>query len=321
MKIRKEFVLGLLQIKGLGRKSVINLIKSFSIDDVSNYNDLLDQIKDVRYRKLVKRLPAFEDSDVLAGIDDANFLLEKSENNGVSVVSYWENGYPYKFIEAEDPPLLIHYKGELPILNEYSGIAIIGTREPNPAGVKAGEFFGKSFAEKGFNIVSGLAKGCDSAGHYGALKANGKTTAILAHGLQTIYPKENQSLAEKIIDGGGVLLSEYPYGTTARPNLFVERDRLQADLSSATVVIQTAIKGGTMHAVNATIKSKKNLAAVQYSESELYFEKTFGNQKMIKERIAFPLSSKNIDEFIVKIRKSQISEKGKKIPPQTFLDL
>jgi DNA processing protein len=189
-------------------------------------------------------------------------------------------------------------------LYETSGIAIIGTREPSEAGFKAGEYFGEKLGNSGFNIVSGLAIGCDASAHRGALKANGFTTAILAHGMQTIYPKENKRLAEDILNNDGIILTEYIWGTGALPNYFVERDRLQAGLSKGTIVIQTDIQGGTMHAVNATIKSNKPLAAVKYvANTELNNPKIKGNEMLINEGKAFPLTSKNLDEFVKKINK------------------
>ena len=103
-----------------------------------------------------------------------------------------------------------------------------------------------------FNIVSGLAIGCDTAGHISIIDASGITTAVTAHGLDTVYPAENRGLAEKIYENNGILISEYFVNTRGLPNYFVERDRIQAGLSLGTIVIETDIKGGTMHTVNFT---------------------------------------------------------------------
>jgi len=108
--------------------------------------------------------------------------------------------------------------------------------------------------KKGFTIVSGLAKGVDTGAHEGALKSNGFTIAVLAHGLQTIYPAENRNLASRILNQNGTLISEYPWYTSLLPRYLVERDRIQSGMSRGVMVIETGVKGGTMH----TVKNCKN---------------------------------------------------------------
>ncbi len=210
----------------------------------------------------------------------------------------------------------MYYRGDISILKK-PGIAIIGTREPTPNGIKAGEFFSAEFAKRGFNIVSGLAIGCDTTGHRGALIAKGATTAFLANGLDwdSIYPKENLSLAKDIVGNGGLLLSEYAIGQNCGRYGLVARDRLQAGLSLATIVIQTGVKGGTMHAVNATLASKKPLFAVAYnSDYDTNHDKVQGNNMLIKNKAAYPLRSTEIDNAITIINnyknKPQLSQQG-----------
>lgn len=198
----------------------------------------------------------------------------------------------------------MYYRGNLKAL-QIPGIAVIGTREPTPNGVKAGEYFSGEFAKQGFNIVSGLAVGCDTTGHVGALKVNGVTTAFLANGLdwESIYPKENLELAKRIVANNGLLLSEYPIGQSCGRYGLVARDRLQAGLSKATLVVQTGVTGGTMHAVNATIASKKPLFAVEYrNDVDISHEKVQGNIMLIREKGAIPLRSNGIDSAVAIIR-------------------
>jgi DNA processing protein len=128
------------------------------------------------------------------------------------------------------------------------------------------------------------------------------------------YPKQNIELAESIFDNGGVLLSEYLYGTGALTNYFVERDRLQSGLSKATIVIQTDEKGGTMHAVNATIKSNKKLAAIKFKGDELLYSKTKGNELLIREGKAFPLSSENLAEFLESLDQKELPTAKSALP-------
>ena len=221
-------------------------------------------------------------------------------------MSYYEDCFPKELRACIDetgkldPPILLYYKGNRKVF-ERPGIAVIGTREPTANGVRAGRYFSSEFAKNGYNVVSGLAIGCDAACHQGAMEAGGVTTAFLANGLdwESIYPKENLELAKNIVEKGGVLLSEFAVGQSCGRYGLVARDRLQAGLSYATVVIQTGEKGGTMHAVNATINSGKLLFAVEYKDSrDSIHEKVQGNIKLIQEGKAHPLRSTSIGETI-----------------------
>ena len=144
----------------------------------------------------------------------------------------------------------------------------------------------------------GLAIGCDTCAHRGALKVSGKTTAFLAHGLTTIYPPQNESLAKEIIEKGGLLMSEYPIGTNLSPYNLVARDRLQAGLAMATLVIQTGEKGGTMHAALTTLKANKPLYAVQFKDNATNnHEKCLGNAFLVKRGAKYINGSDNLDEI------------------------
>ena len=177
------------------------------------------------------------------------------------------------------------------MVNESIGVAVIGTREPSSLGYKIAERLGYKFGEAGLNVVSGLAIGCDTGGHKGSLQAHGLTTAILAQGLDKVYPKENKELADSIIDNGGCLISEYFVGSVSQASNFVERDRLQAGLSHAVVVVETDIKGGTMHTVKYAEKYQRILACFDHKEKEINHPKSQGNRMLIKEKRAIPLSN------------------------------
>jgi len=139
--------------------------------------------------------------------------------------------------------------------------------------------------------VSGLAKGCDTAGHVGALRAHGITTAVLAHGLDSIYPKENRSLAENILSNDGLLISEYLVGQKPIGSFFVERDRIQAGLSDCVFVVETGIKGGTMHTVKYCLEYERILACLQHPQ-EMHNEiKVQGNRALIADQKGAPVFS------------------------------
>ncbi|MCX6702430.1 MAG: DNA-processing protein DprA [Candidatus Wolfebacteria bacterium] len=162
-----------------------------------------------------------------------------------------------KSAEAESgvfPPLLreipgvpprIYFLGNLPDENIFC-VAIVGTRKATQAGKILAKKMAAELAKRGILIVSGLAMGIDSAAHEGALSVNGKTIAVLACGLDIIYPAQNEYLARKILDQGGGIISEYPQGTPPYPNQFLARNRIISGLCRATIVIEAPIESGSL---------------------------------------------------------------------------
>lgn len=299
MAFNTEILITLQQIKGLGNKSILEFAKSVDIDDMGCLWKSIQKIGKGRFSKITE-------PDLLMANRSAQRIIEASKTEGIGILSYFDVDFPQILRECvdekgkTDPPIVLYYRGNIAVLKK-PGVAIIGTREPTENGKKAGLYFSKEFARHGFNIVSGLATGCDTYAHRGALEANGTTTAFLATSLNwdEIYPKENRDLAEEIVKNGGLLMSEYHLGQNSGRYAFVARDRLQAGLSFATLAIQTDIHGGTMHAVNATIAAHKILFMVKYNRSEdLNSPKTQGNIKLINEGFAKPLTSATLDDAI-----------------------
>lgn len=296
-----ELVITLQQLKGIGDKSVLQI--------GNNIRTPIAELREIHQRLLSmkgKKFAAISAEDLRVANERARQILEQSQNEGIGVITFYDDSYPEMLRHCKDEqgkdavPLVLYYRGDLNVLARLA-IAVIGTREPTDNGSKAAEFFAAEFAKKGFNIVSGLAVGCDAWGHKGALQAGGITTAFLGNGLdwESIYPQENLKLAQEIVAHGGLLLSEYPIGQRCNRYSLVARDRLQAGLAKATIVIQTNVKGGTMHAVNATIASGKPLFAVEYRlPVDTEHEKVQGNIKLIRDRGAHALTSDRIDEAL-----------------------
>lgn len=308
-----EQILTYLQLEGIGSSKVFEMCKNVIKDraELEGLSDMADYIrmcidKKIVTRYSVKRYGEIDIDSIRDAYSKARNIIGRSREAGIGIASFYDEDFPEQLKKIVDEkgkpanPILIYYKGKLSSIPRH-GIAIIGTREPTPEGIRAGEYFGEKFAERGFNVISGLALGCDASGHRGALKANGFTTAFLAHGLDTVYPKENEALADEIVEKGGLLISEYPAGTPPMANYFVARDRLQSGMADATLVIQTGISGGTMHAVTSTIQAQKPLYAVTYKDNVNQAEKVKGNVKLINSQKAIPLSSGDIDAVLKKI--------------------
>lgn len=324
MPIPSEIILTLKMLKGIGNKTILKIAQQAK-GSINNIDELIcfwTTLKGKTFEKVT-------DDDLIEAYHNATRVISNSVKHGVGVFTYFDDCYPDILKQCTDesgkldPPILLYYKGNIGAL-KLPGIAVIGTREPTENGVKAGLYFSEQFAAKGYNIVSGLAVGCDTTGHKGALQAGGITTAFLANGLDwdSIYPKENLELAQQIIDNNGLLLSEYPIGQSCGAYGLVARDRLQAGLSLATIVIQTGVSGGTMHAVNATLASNKPLFAVRYNSStDKGHEKVQGNDFLIKEKGAYPLQSTALDSVIDIINASRQRDKLNQSSQKSLFDL
>ena len=323
MNISKEteLIIKLKHLPGFGPKNVELVSKPmieynlFLDNDIEEY---VQQCVKTNYLRLNKELTS---EHYRKAIDEAKRIINTSLNNNIFIISQYDSIFPTQLKELklynngkfkDVAPLLLNYKGDINSINYKKSIAIIGTRKPSIEGENAGNYYGGYFAQKGYNIVSGLALGCDTIAHKAALNViGGTTTAILAHGLHMVSPKAHERIAEEIIERGGVLLSEYFYGTPAFKTYFVERDRLQAGLAIATIVIKKGLKGGTMHAVQTTIDNNKILAAVSYREKRVReLENVCGNDYLIKQRGAFPLRDANVlYDFLQSGQKIQYKQK------------
>lgn len=303
-------VIALSLLDRVGNKTVMRIgeVLDEKQINISTPNDMFDFLVMAKERKLVSRLPEFTLEDVAQKFVIAQRVINESEAAGIHAVSYQDADYPKQLLKTIDEtgkpsaPIILYYKGDISTAS-LPGFAIIGTREPTSEGERSGEFLAGEFAKRGFNIVSGLAIGCDTCAHQGALKVNGKTTAFLAHGLTTVYPPQNEELAKRIVENGGLLMSEYPIGTSLSPYNLVARDRLQAGLAIATLVIQTGEKGGTMHAALTTLKANKPLYAVQFKDSDTNnHEKCLGNAFLVKRGAKYISGSDNLDEISERVK-------------------
>lgn len=261
--------ISLSKVKGLGSKRLLSLYNSFPdlsyeflinpqnivmLEKHINSNSILEQITDKFYMK-----------DLIQKADD---MVNLHHAQGVKVVTIDDELYPINLKRIEDPPMYLFCKGNLELLKEDNAIAVVGTRKPTEFGVRSAKRVSSIFAKMGYTIVSGLALGIDSAGHEGALRVNGKTIAVLAGGLDKIYPKENTELAEAILKKDGLLLSEIPIGGRTFKQSFVLRDRIQSGLCLGVCPVQTDIVGGTQHTIKFSKKQKRLLFCPIPTEKE-----------------------------------------------------
>ncbi len=187
--------------------------------------------------------------------------IEYMEKNQIEIVNYLDDDYPKILRKIYDFPISLYVKGDKKILNNIS-IAIIGCRQATEYGKKAAKYFAYNLAKENFNIVSGLAIGIDSYSHIGAICAKGKTVAVVGNGLDTVYPKENTYLQKRILETGGVVISEYPLGTKTSKMNFPARNRIISGLSKGVIVVEAKEKSGTLITVDFALEQGRDVFVV-----------------------------------------------------------
>ncbi len=187
----------------------------------------------------------------------------------IDIISINDNKYPKILKQIYDPPISLYIKGNTEILNGKN-IAIVGCRNSSKYGEEAAKYFAYNLSMNGINIISGLARGIDSYAHIGNLGAIthnggdicGKTIAVVGNGVDSIYPKENKYLEEKIIKLGGCIMSEYPLGTKPEKSNFPARNRIISGLSKGVLVIEAKAKSGTLITVDFALEQGRDVYVV-----------------------------------------------------------
>ena len=211
-------------------------------------------------------------------IKEAEEKLKKIKTMGIEIITYSDPRYPALLKQIADPPPLLYLKGEAELLNTPS-IAIVGARRASFYGLKIATKLATNLAELGITVVSGLARGIDAAGHKGALQAGGNTIAVLGCGLDIVYPSENQKFYAKI-EKEGVLISEFPLGTPPLSQNFPVRNRLISGLSLGVVVVEAALKSGSLITARLALEQGREVFAVPGPISNFYSK---GTHALIKQ--------------------------------------
>ena len=197
----------------------------------------------------------------------------------IKVIREGDKLYPEKLMHIYARPQTLYVIGDETILNKR-GIAMIGCRNCSTYGRKTAYDFAYKLAQKGLNIISGLARGIDTYSHLGAVKAKGKTITVLGSGLDRIYPPENRKLYEAIIQTGGAIISEYPLGTPPDKLHFPARNRIISGLSDGVLVVEARQKSGTFITVEHALDQGKDIYAVP---GDITRSNSYGTNDLIKQ--------------------------------------
>jgi DNA processing protein len=186
--------------------------------------------------------------------------LERVEQEGLTLLTPVDAEYPELLAQIHDPPLALYVRGALTARDRH-GLAVVGTRHASHYGLRVAGGLSAALARAGWTIVSGLARGIDTAAHEGALKAGGRTVAVLGGGHDHVYPPDNAGLAESIAAQGAVL-SEFPFGRQPDRTTFPMRNRIVSGLSRGVLVVEAGAKSGALITVDEALAQGRTVFAV-----------------------------------------------------------
>lgn len=238
------YYLGFSFFLGIGPVRFLALMKKFSsVKEAYFANN--DQLAAILGENLTERFIKFRNNF------NPEKELEKLMKKKISIIPLGSLLYPKLLSSISDPPICLYIKGDLNLFREAEEkkknfFAIVGTRKPTSYGQEIGRYFSFQLASAGFVIVSGMAMGIDAIAHQQALKAGEKTVAVLGCGVDIIYPKINERLYDEIVDGGGMVVSEFPPGHLVKKGLFVARNRLISGLSKGVLVVEGQADSGAL---------------------------------------------------------------------------
>lgn len=272
MFIDKEQLVTLSMIPGIGPTRIRALVAHFKATDMI-------------FKASIKELCAVEGIDTktarnirdFSDLDAGKKQADSAARAGVNIIHFWDENYPELLKKIYDPPAYLFVKGKLCREDKFS-LSIVGTRLPSSYGRLVAEKFATELAQKGLTVVSGLARGIDTVSHWAAIRAGGRTLAVMGSGLDRIYPAENEKLADKIAQHGA-LISEFPMGTEPDAMNFPRRNRIISGITMGTIVVEAGIKSGALLTANYAVEQNREVFAVP---GNINSPKSAGTNQLIK---------------------------------------
>jgi len=266
------FWVGLTRIEGLGVRGAHRLIEHFGSPQAA-YMASLTELESCGVPARVAQAIFAQ-----AGLKDAEKEVREVTKADCRLIAVDSEDYPPLLKQIPDAPLLLYVRGDAKILSQHA-VAMVGTRRPSAYGSSVAHRLAHDLAQRQLVVVSGLARGIDSAAHRGALEAKGTTVAVLGSGIDVIYPRENQRLAEQIMKSGAVI-SEFPLGTGPTPENFPIRNRIISGLSLGVVVVEAAEYSGSLITARLAVDQNREVFAVP---GNITSAQSFGPNHLIKQ--------------------------------------
>ncbi|KOS64646.1 DNA-protecting protein DprA [Lysinibacillus agricola] len=304
-----KLILALKFTEKLGEKTLLKVLKNYPFLSEEDLISNKEIHKALKYKAVIERVTNKE--YLKSKILEAENFIKMHRDKGIEIFSLHSPEYPKLLKLIDDPPPIIYCKGNIELLSQYKNIAVIGTREPTKYGVMAAKKLARHFANEGYTIVSGLAKGIDAYGHIGALEAqNGKTIAIMGGSLDKIYPSENKALAESILLKNGLLISEIALGEITNRGSFVRRDRIQSGMSLGVCPVQAPLESGTHHTINFA-QLQKRIVFCPLPMENRKVEATQGIYKLIDDGVPVIRETEDYKKLFVLLENIALDLLGK----------
>jgi DNA processing protein len=299
----KRYWIGFTLVKGIGAVRFQRLLDRFG-DAESAWRAVPVELAGAGLSlKMIERLIAVREKVDLDRIWD---LIQSKE---IQVLTWLDDTYPQRLKEIDQPPPVLYLRGELTTEDDWA-VAVVGSRRVTPYGRQVTEEIVSFLAANGVTVVSGLARGVDAIAHNAALKAGGRTLAVLGSGVDKIYPPENRTLAEQIITHGAVL-SDYAPGTPPEASNFPPRNRIISGLSMATVVVEAGETSGALITAEFAAEQGREIFAVP---GNILAPQSKGTNKLIQQGAQPLLSASDIMQALNLTRVGQHKAARKALP-------
>jgi len=297
------FWVALTRIEGLGIRGCHKVIEHFGSPQAA-YMASLTELESCG-------IPAQVAQAIFAqsALKDAEKELDEAAKTECQLIAFDSEIYPPLLKQIPDAPLLLYVRGDVNVLSQY-GVAIVGTRRPSAYGSSVAHRLAHDLAARRLVVVSGLARGVDSASHRGALEAKGKTVAVLGSGINVIYPRENKRLAEEIAASGAVI-SEFPLGTGPTPENFPIRNRIISGLSLGVVIVEAAEYSGSLITARLALEQNREVFAVP---GNITSAQSFGPNHLIKQ------GAKLVDQWMDVVEEFPAEVRMQLLPPAEMPD-
>lgn len=211
--------------------------------------------------------------------DKAEEELSNVREIGGDVLILDDGSYPYLLREIADPPITLYVRGDWQACFDAPCVGVVGSRRCSTYGENASEMLSRDLAANGVCVVSGLARGIDTAAHRGAIAGTGRTVAVLGTGIDQVYPKENAKLVEQILDAGGAIVSQFPLGTPPLKDNFPYRNRIISGLSLGVLLIEASERSGSLITARLAMEQNREVMAVP---GNITSKNSFGTNYLIK---------------------------------------
>jgi len=290
-----KFLIGLSRIPRFGAKKLSRLQHFFpSVEAI--WHASFSELQKVGWEAKATEEFIFHRSEI-----DLDLELAKLEKEKISAIESGHPDYPKLLKEIFLPPFLLYYRGDIKAASDFS-LAVVGTRKPTNYGKLVAEQICTELLKNGFTIVSGLALGVDSIAHFSSIENKKPTVAVLGSGLDgaNIYPAQNRSMAEQIINNGGVLISEFPLGTMPLRHNFPMRNRIISGLSLGTLVVEAGESSGALITADFALEQNREVFAIPGS---ILSPLSTGTNKLIKKGAKLVAS---VDDIIEELNISEL---------------